>query len=317
MNHYNERHANPDGRTYYCNEHPFLPAVAMCIGCGRFLCSRCITLVGNRNYCHDCAQRAILVPRPPFYPTRPFQENREPAQLPFPHATWNYREALGIFFGAATIAFVLSLILRVTLPASLSSLEETIVFVFVSSVLLYSFLLVGIFFSVKRTHHKPLSVLGISREIVSKDLLFGLGLGVPLFLGALVAGYLSQLFIKPTKTDIIVESVSKISSGSIPGWAVFLLVITLVVLAPICEEIFFRGYAYPIMRNKMPPGTAILLNGVIFAAAHFEIAGFIPRMLLGYGLAYMYEKNRTLTSPIIGHALYNGLLLLLVGLINV
>lgn len=317
MNDHNQRFDNPANRAFYCHTHPFIPAIARCMGCGRLLCAHCRTIVGSRNYCLECARHAALVSYPSPPPARAYQEVKVSGQLPFPDATWNYKEALLIFFAAGIIGVVLSLIVRASLPVHLSALEESIVFVFVSSVLLYACLLTGVFTSVKRIHYKPLTALGLNLDSISKDSLFGLRIGVPLFIGALLLGYLSQLIIKPTKTDVLVESVTKISSGSISGWAFSLLVVALVVLAPICEEIFFRGYMYPIMRNKMASGTAMLLNGVIFAAAHLEIAGFLPRMLLGYGLAYMYEKNRSLTSPIIGHALYNGLLLLIVGLINI
>jgi len=162
----------------------------------------------------------------------------------------------------------------------------------------------------------PFIALGISRQKNMKELFFGIAMGLPLFIAAVVTASITQYFIKPTKTDVLTESVTRISTGSISGWAIFLLVITLVVLAPICEEIFFRGYLYPIIRNKMPAGSAMLINGAIFAAAHFELVGFLPRMLLGLGLAYMYDKKRSLVSPVIGHALYNGLLLLLLGFLN-
>jgi len=56
---------------------------------------------------------------------------------------------------------------------------------------------------------------------------------------------------------------------------------------------------------------AMILNSLIFAAVHFELIGFLPRLVLAYGLCYVYEKNRTIAAPIVGHALYNGLIVLL------
>ena len=83
------------------------------------------------------------------------------------------------------------------------------------------------------------------------------------------------------------------------------------------EEIFFRGYLYPTIRNKVSSAqVAMILNGFLFALAHFDLLGFLPRFLLGYGLCYMYERNRTLAGPMVGHALYNGLLILITGVLN-
>ena len=61
---------------------------------------------------------------------------------------------------------------------------------------------------------------------------------------------------------------------------------------------------------------AMVLNGALFAAAHFELIGFLPRFLLGWALCWIYERNRTLTGSITGHALYNGLILLLSGVLG-
>ncbi len=304
------------GEEFRCSKHPFLPAVARCVGCGRLVCAQCRNIWGGRNFCDECLQTVSI----PTYPSPPlpggYTQIKPSKDIPFPEAKWGYREALIIFVTSAAVAFVLSLLIRFALPSNLSSLDEKIVFLFFSSLSLYAFLLLGTFISVKRVHPMPFIALGISRQKNMKELFFGIAMGLPLFIAAVVTASITQYFIKPTKTDVLTESVTRISTGSISGWAIFLLVITLVVLAPICEEIFFRGYLYPIIRNKMPAGSAMLINGAIFAAAHFELVGFLPRMLLGLGLAYMYDKKRSLVSPVIGHALYNGLLLLLLGFLN-
>ena len=203
------------------------------------------------------------------------------------------------------------------LKVSTSALTARILFIFLSSVILYAMLLAGTFFSVKVRHHSTPSALGLKFDGLGKGFAWGLGLGLPLFVAALGVAYVSQEIFGPTTTDYVSQSMNSLTSTGIGGLLIFLLLFTLVVLAPVCEEIFFRGYLYPALRNRMGMQPAMLLNGLLFAAAHFEVVGFLPRMLLGYGLCYMYERNHTLSGPMVGHALYNGLLVLLFGVFNI
>jgi membrane protease YdiL (CAAX protease family) len=175
----------------------------------------------------------------------------------------------------------------------------------------------GTFYSVKVRHGSTPSALGLKLQGSGRAFAWGLGLGVPLFVSAIVVSYVAQRLFGPTNNDMISRQVTKISSGGVNAWLIVILAITLVVLAPVCEEIFFRGYLYPALRNRMSRNPAMLLNGLIFAAAHFEIFGFLPRFLVGWGLCYIYERERTLVGPITGHAMYNGLILLVSSVFHI
>ena len=204
------------------------------------------------------------------------------------------------------------------LKATMSSTTALFLLIFLSSVILYTLLLGGTFFSVKVRHGSSLTALGLRLDGLGAGFATGIGLGIPLFLGAMLLAYVSSLFFRnPTSTDVFSRSVNKISSGGVNAGLIFLLFVTLVVLAPVCEEIFFRGYLYPALRNRLDKQPAMLINGLFFAAAHFEIFGFLPRFFLGYGLCYIYESRRNLSGPIAGHALYNGLILLLEGFLRI
>jgi CAAX protease family protein len=215
------------------------------------------------------------------------------------------------FVAASALSFVLYVLLREVTSAT----NATFLLIFLSSVLLYALLLGGTFYSVKVRHKSSVTSLGLKMDGMWRGIAWGLGLGLPLFVGAIFLAYVSERVLRDTNApDMVSKSVNRISSGSVSGVLILLLFLTLVVLAPVCEEIFFRGYLYPALRNRMDRQPAMLLNGLLFAAAHFEIIGFLPRFLLGYGLCYIYERQHNLSGPMMGHALYNGLILLLSGI---
>ncbi|MBK5093487.1 MAG: CPBP family intramembrane metalloprotease [Actinobacteria bacterium] len=291
-----------------CSRHPESAAVARCVNCGHFACPVCRVLLGGRNYCVDCAaQHLTAYPpgaayRPPARPARPEV---------FPGAPWGVGEALIIFFLSMAIAAAFSVaIFYLFLRQIASPTTAIILLLFTSSCMLYALLLAGTFYSVKYRHRSTPSALGLRLQGLGKGFAWGVGLGVPLFVVAMGLAYLSQKVIEPTRVDYVSRALDRTSSGGVSVPLIVILVFTLVVLAPVCEEIFFRGYLYPALRNRMNMQPAMILNSMIFAAVHFELIGFLPRLVLAYGLCYLYEKNRTIAAPIVGHALYNGLIVM-------
>jgi uncharacterized protein len=85
-----------------------------------------------------------------------------------------------------------------------------------------------------------------------------------------------------------------------------LLVIALLV-APVAEEVFFRGLLYNALRQRLPRFVAILLQAVAFGLLHpFGLAGAAAVALSGLALALVYEWRRTLLAPILLHAVVNA-----------
>src|SRR5690606_25688755 len=79
------------------------------------------------------------------------------------------------------------------------------------------------------------------------------------------------------------------------------------ILAPLCEEIYFRGMAYPVFKEKWGVAVGLIVSGMFFSLLHFDILRFFPLMLGGIGLAYIYEKTGSLFSSMIAHGLWNGI----------
>lgn len=74
------------------------------------------------------------------------------------------------------------------------------------------------------------------------------------------------------------------------------------------EELLFRGTIQPFLRKWIKnPHWAIWITAFIFSAIHFQITGFIPRMLLGAYLGYLVYWSGSLWLPIVAHFMHNSL----------
>ena len=87
----------------------------------------------------------------------------------------------------------------------------------------------------------------------------------------------------------------------IVGYSIFLAT----VFGPIFEEIFFRGFCYPIFKQKWGPWFAMILSAAFFALIHDNTFAFWPIFILGMGLAYLYEKRGSLIAPVVLHVTHN------------
>ncbi|MCD6066365.1 MAG: family intrarane metalloprotease [Bacteroidetes bacterium] len=78
-------------------------------------------------------------------------------------------------------------------------------------------------------------------------------------------------------------------------------------MAGLSEEIFFRGFLQRLfIENKMNVHIAVWLTAILFSAIHIQFFGFIPRMLLGAVLGYLYAYTNNLWVPIIAHTVNNA-----------
>lgn len=169
---------------------------------------------------------------------------------------------------------------------------------------------------------------GHARDLVGwsspawRDVLIGLGLGVLGFLVINVGlGTLVELLARLAGADppAVQEDYQELVRNA--DTAPFFILMA-VVLAPLAEELFFRGMLFPAFARRMGVWAAILLSALLFAVLHVGtgatgdlapnaiLAGLI--FPLGVLLAWIYHRRGTLLAPIIVHAVFN--LLAVVGL---
>jgi membrane protease YdiL (CAAX protease family) len=82
------------------------------------------------------------------------------------------------------------------------------------------------------------------------------------------------------------------------------------VLAPVVEELYFRGRLQDVLTAKLGPGWAGLVGSLAFAAIH-GIPAFLPAyFVFGYVLLFLRRRTGGLAGPILAHMINNGFALL-------
>jgi len=138
---------------------------------------------------------------------------------------------------------------------------------------------------------------------VGGAVLSGVGWGVLATIGAGLVGsgvvyVLEQLGI---------EAAPQTAEQAIAMVEPWLAVLAIVVLAPIAEEVFFRGVVFNALLREGGRRWAYLGSSALFAVIHLEPVVMLPLFLLGLALSWVYQRTRNLLAPIVMHATVNGI----------
>ena len=129
----------------------------------------------------------------------------------------------------------------------------------------------------------------------------GCGLMVASWLFNLVYSLVLSQFGLQMQTDLI-PILSELS-------APWLFAIGAVVVAPLVEEIFFRGFVFAGLRERYGWRNAGLLSAGFFAVVHLQPTSILPIFILGFIFAYLYERSGSIWPAVLMHVSSNALAL--------
>ena len=134
---------------------------------------------------------------------------------------------------------------------------------------------------------------------------------VAMFAYYLAAGLFASFVIEPDQEDIGGE----LGVGDENVLIAVAAVVLIAGIAPIAEELFFRGFLFSGLRNRLSLWPAAVIAGLVFGAIHAVtgITTVIPLAALGIALCWLYEKTGSLWPCVIAHTFNNGLALLLIS----
>lgn len=114
--------------------------------------------------------------------------------------------------------------------------------------------------------------------------------------------------------DTWIHTTEKAQNGNIEGQlnmatpaGIILNLIVMALFPALGEEALFRGgFQKLIFRRTHSVHKAVFWAAVIFSAVHFQFLTFLPRLLLGMVLGYLYAYSGSLWPAIIAHFIYNA-----------
>ena len=127
--------------------------------------------------------------------------------------------------------------------------------------------------------------------------------------GQIVADILKLMreMVKPgIDTLTLDEAAEDLVERAATALDVGLLFVAIVVVAPVVEELFFRGFALPSLMKRFGPWSAIVFSSVWFAASHFQLIQFPGLLAVGLVLAYARVRTGRLLPCIALHMAFNA-----------
>lgn len=111
---------------------------------------------------------------------------------------------------------------------------------------------------------------------------------------------ITTLHLPLTTNDQVVLQESKYAPLS-----VYALLASSVLIAPLCEEIFFRGFVLPGLLRDFSPTWALLISSLLFAVAHADPGSFIPLFVIGLCLGFLRLHTGSSWASLSLHVLNN------------
>jgi membrane protease YdiL (CAAX protease family) len=218
------------------------------------------------------------------------EDNQVVSVEPVQEAMWSVRDTwLGVLLLVLVIAGIV--IISIFLPEhglarelAAASLEALVV--------LPAVVVLGI----RRIQWKSLGF----RKFTPESLALGVGLLFVMYPLLIVHNLVLQLLGIDTQGDSITE-LFRALENPLP------FIFSAVILAPLTEEIFFRGFLYSGLRQRYGWVKSMLLSSAVFAVFHLQLVALIPTFLLGCVLAFTYERARSIWPGVILHLMVNGL----------
>lgn len=253
-------------------------------------------------------------------PTGPFVPFDRPAAGPGPQG-WQPRGGApdGAFpvpwrWWDALVAFLLSLLFSI--PAAgivlflVPAAAQEGALILVSSALL---LLAPAAWTALRFPRALRRLLGPVRTRWS-GVLVGVGHGALAFLVVnVVITQLIELFARQAGLEVPEVQQELQEAVRDPG-AAPLVIVSVVLLAPLAEELLFRGVLFQALRMRVRLWPAVAVSAVAFGASHVEPLAIGLTAVLGLYLAWIFHRSGSLLVPILAHASFNALSLTLISM---
>ena len=166
---------------------------------------------------------------------------------------------------------------------------------------------IGILFFLYARNVSVVEVFGLAKVRPLKALGYALG-----FLAALLPLFVlaSEFATRKLGSDAKLQPLVLLYQDAVrqQDWQVVLhTCLAAGVIAPISEEILFRGYLYQTLKRYIGAVPSAFIGALLFAAIHNNAAGFPGLALLALALTIAFEWSGSLLVPIIMHATFNSM----------
>lgn len=149
--------------------------------------------------------------------------------------------------------------------------------------------------------------MGLRQGSPLRAWLIGSGATVVVLPVCLLLSRLCALLIESAGSEAHSQVAVQFLQARPPWYETAFLGFSTIVLAPVVEEMLFRGILYPSVKQAGFPRAALFATAFLFAAYHSNLMAFVPLYFLAIVLTLVYEATDNLLSAIALHAWFNAI----------
>ena len=213
-------------------------------------------------------------------------------------------------------AFVLGLLHLLHMTGWLAAWDEQYLWILAHSIVLHWAAIAIVMF---RAHQRGISWnVGFAHvrwscrnDIVKGVIAYVAAVPILIFYAAVFHVWLQWTGHEPEPQDVV-RLFAELDAGFMFYYFIFLALF----LAPVSEEILFRGLLLPALGRRWGMGAAILVSSVLFALMHFHIPSLVPLFVFSVALSLAYIYTESIIVPIVMHMLFNGVSLMVMVMIG-
>lgn len=214
---------------------------------------------------------------------------------------WKFSNIIRVIASSIVLSIVFFILLLIVLETTGLKLSDNTRFAFFGMLAYFSLFIVLWKFIFKK-YPNVTSAIGL-RRVSWKAML-------RMFPTAIVLMGINIIVFTATTTvfgEIKVKDTDLLLNNTLKGNEYLLVFIVTVVLAPIAEELLFRGLLYRYLRRKVPIIVAVLISAAVFGILHIV---FPPLFVMGIVFALVSEKYDSLYPSMFLHAINNSIVFL-------
>ena len=224
-----------------------------------------------------------------------------------PDRKWNLESVLMLFSGLMISIFLgmcVALVLKKVFP-HLAAADERF-FVFIISTVSFQGVALLLTHRFLRQHEVGWwEFLGLDQAGWQRTLGLALGVAALALPVALLLNALSEMVLVTLRGKAEMQPTMKILEMTVGTFRRVCFGFTAVLLAPVVEEILFRGLLYPAIKLRGYPKSALIVTSLLFAAIHGSLMTLVPLFFLAVVFVWLYERTGTLLAPIVAHSFFN------------
>ena len=205
----------------------------------------------------------------------------------------------------AVFAVVLSVFFLIVIRTGLYDRDPTPITAagILQASVVYVFLGGGVLLNMAVRKVSPIEMFGLRRFELPRTIWVAIGLAVAAYPVTMAVFVVMREFLSNPPPQEVLDFLMK--HNDLGSRA--LVVLLAAVVAPVFEELLFRGFLYGVAKKFGGQLSALAVTGMLFAAIHIDLSAFLPLFVLSGCLTIAYERSGTLWVPILMHATFNSI----------